>query len=159
MSVLPNRFVYSILTQDQYLAMSSSELKNVGLKATLPRIKILEIMQKNRADHMRAEEVYQALREGGEDVGLATVYRVLTQFEDAGLVIRHHFEGGHAVFELNEGHHHDHLVCVKSGKVIEFTDPVIEERQQAIAKKYGFKMTDHTLIIYGVSSEYQDNED
>ncbi len=139
--------------------MSSSELKNVGLKATLPRIKILEIMQKNRADHMRAEEVYQALREGGEDVGLATVYRVLTQFEDAGLVIRHHFEGGHAVFELNEGHHHDHLVCVKSGKVIEFTDPVIEERQQAIAKKYGFKMTDHTLIIYGVSSEYQDNED
>ena len=139
--------------------MSSSELKNVGLKATLPRIKILEIMQKNRADHMRAEEVYQALREGGEDVGLATVYRVLTQFEDAGLVIRHHFEGGHAVFELNEGHHHDHLVCVKSGKGIEFTDSVIEERQKAIAKEHGFKMTDHTLIIYGVSAEHQDDND
>ena len=139
--------------------MSSSELKNAGLKATLPRIKILEIMQKNRAEHMRAEEVYQALREEGEDVGLATVYRVLTQFEDAGLVIRHHFEGGHAVFELNEGHHHDHLVCVKSGKVIEFTDPIIEERQKAIAKEHGFKMTDHTLIIYGVSAEYQDDND
>lgn len=139
--------------------MSSSELKNAGLKATLPRIKILEIMQRNRDEHMRAEEVYQALREDGEDVGLATVYRVLTQFEDAGLIIRHHFEGGHAVFELNEGHHHDHLVCVKSGKVIEFTDPVIEERQKAIAKEHGFKMTDHTLIIYGVSPEYQDEAD
>ena len=108
---------------------------------------------------MRAEEVYQALHEEGEDVGLATVYRVLTQFEDAGLVIRHHFEGGHAVFELNEGRHHDHLVCVKSGRVIEFTDPVIEERQKAIAKEHGFKMTDHTLIIYGVSAEYQEAED
>ena len=139
--------------------MSSSELKNAGLKATLPRIKILEIMQKNREAHMRAEEIYQALREDGEDVGLATVYRVLTQFEDAGLVIRHHFEGGHAVFEFNEGRHHDHLVCVKSGKVIEFTDPIIEERQKAIAKEHGFKMTDHTLIIYGVSAEYQDADD
>lgn len=139
--------------------MSSSELKNAGLKATLPRIKILEIMQENRAGHMRAEEVYQALRDEGEDVGLATVYRVLTQFEDAGLVIRHHFEGGHAVFELNEGHHHDHLVCIKSGNVIEFTDPIIEERQKVIAKEHGFKMTDHTLIIYGVSAEYQEAED
>ncbi|PCH60283.1 MAG: ferric iron uptake transcriptional regulator [Gammaproteobacteria bacterium] len=139
--------------------MSSSELKSAGLKATLPRIKILEIMQKNREAHMRAEEVYQALREDGEDVGLATVYRVLTQFEDAGLVIRHHFEGGHAVFEFNEGRHHDHLVCVKSGKVIEFTDPIIEERQKAIAKEHGFKMTDHTLIIYGVSADYQDADD
>lgn len=139
--------------------MSTSELKNAGLKATLPRIKILEIMQKNRAGHMRAEEVYQALRDEGEDVGLATVYRVLTQFEDAGLVIRHHFEGGHAVFELDEGHHHDHLVCVKSGNVIEFTDPIIEERQKAIAKEHGFKMTDHTLVIYGVSAEFQEPED
>jgi len=108
---------------------------------------------------MRAEEVYQMLREDGEDVGLATVYRVLTQFEDAGLVIRHHFEGGHAVFEFDEGPHHDHLVCVKSGKVIEFTDPIIEERQKTIAKEHGFKMTDHTLIIYGVSAEHQKPED
>ncbi len=139
--------------------MSSSELKNAGLKATLPRIKILEILQRNRDQHMRADDVHLTLREEGEDVGLATVYRVLTQFEDAGLVIRHHFEGGHAVFELNEGHHHDHLVCIKSGKVIEFTDPIIEERQKAIAKEHGFKMTDHTLVIYGISEEYQDDND
>ena len=139
--------------------MSSSELKNAGLKATLPRIKILEILQRNRDQHMRADDVHLTLREEGEDVGLATVYRVLTQFEDAGLVIRHHFEGGHAVFELNEGHHHDHLVCIKSGKVIEFTDPIIEERQKAIAKEHGLKMTDHTLVIYGISEEYQDDND
>lgn len=139
--------------------MSSTDLKSAGLKATLPRIKILEILQKNRDEHMRAEEVYQALREDGEDVGLATVYRVLTQFENAGLVMRHHFEGGHAVFELNEGPHHDHLVCIKSGKVIEFSDPIIEQRQRAIAEAHGFKMTDHVLVIYGVSPEFQEEND
>ncbi|MDP1707562.1 MAG: ferric iron uptake transcriptional regulator [Gammaproteobacteria bacterium] len=135
--------------------MEAHDLKKAGLKATLPRIKILEMLEGSETRHMSAEDVYKTLLEGGEDVGLATVYRVLTQFESAGLVSRHHFEGGHSMFELNEGKHHDHILCVKCGKVEEFVDEVIEERQRAIAKKKGFSMTDHALHIYGVCSNCQ----
>ena len=113
--------------------MESRELKKAGLKATLPRIKILEMLEDTKNRHMSAEDVYKALLESGEDVGLATVYRVLTQFEAAGLVSRHHFESGHSVFEMNEGSHHDHILCVKCGKIEEFVDDVIEDRQRAIA--------------------------
>jgi Fur family ferric uptake transcriptional regulator len=130
--------------------MESQDLKNAGLKATLPRIKILNFLEQSRVRHMSAEDVYKALLESGEEVGLATVYRVLTQFEQAGLVTRHHFEGGQSVFELNEGKHHDHILCIKCGKVDEFVDKVIEERQQSIAREKGYEMTDHSLYIYGI---------
>lgn len=133
----------------------SRDLKSAGLKATLPRIKILQMLENSPARHLSAEDVYKNLLEGGEDVGLATVYRVLTQFESAGLVSRHHFEGGHSMFELNEGKHHDHILCVKCGKVEEFVDEMIEERQRAIAKKAGFSMTDHSLYIYGICAACQ----
>lgn len=132
---------------------TSQELKKAGLKATLPRIKILNILEAERGRHMSAEDVYKALLDSGEDVGLATVYRVLTQFEAAELVRRHHFEGGHSVFELNEGHHHDHILCVKCGKVVEFMDNTIEDRQRAIARQHGFEITDHSLYIYGVCGD------
>ncbi len=135
--------------------MESRELKKAGLKATLPRIKILEMLEDTKNRHMSAEDVYKALLESGEDVGLATVYRVLTQFEAAGLVSRHHFESGHSVFEMNEGSHHDHILCVKCGKIEEFVDDVIEDRQRAIAKKAGFAMTDHSLYIYGICNACQ----
>lgn len=135
--------------------VESADLKKAGLKATLPRLKILEILEQNPHLHMRAEDVYKSLLETGDDVGLATVYRVLTQFEAAGLVTRHHFEGGHAVFELNQGPHHDHIVCVSCGKVDEFMDEVIEERQRAIAKKFGYTMNDHALNIYGTCAACQ----
>jgi Fur family ferric uptake transcriptional regulator len=128
----------------------SQQLKDAGLKITLPRLKILQIMEQSVEHHFSAEGVYKALLEMGEDVGLATVYRVLTQFESAGLIHRHNFEGGHSVFELNQGQHHDHLVCVKCGRVEEFIDELIEQRQQMIAERAGFKMTDHALNIYGV---------
>jgi len=131
----------------------TSDLKKAGLKATLPRIKILQILEQNQLRHMRAEDVYKVLLEGGEDVGLATVYRVLTQFEAAGLVTRHHFEGGQSIFEINQGRHHDHILCVSCGRVDEFTDESIEERQQAIAKKAGYEITDHCLYIYGICAE------
>jgi Fur family ferric uptake transcriptional regulator len=130
--------------------MQNQELREAGLKVTLPRVKILEILEDHEPRHMSAEDMYKALLESGEDIGLATVYRVLTQFETAGLVTRHHFEGGHSVFEINEGGHHDHIVCVKCGRVDEFTDEVIEERQRAIADKTGYEMTDHSLYIYGI---------
>ena len=130
--------------------MKNLELKKAGLKATLPRLKILELLEKDDARHMSAEDVYKKLLEIGEDVGLATVYRVLTQFESAGLVSRHHFEGGHSVFELNEGTHHDHLVCEKCGKVEEFYEETIESCQHKVAEKLGYKMTDHSLYIYGI---------
>lgn len=133
----------------------SRDLKSAGLKATLPRIKILQMLERSPARHLSAEDVYKSLLEGGEDVGLATVYRVLTQFESAGLVSRHHFEGGHSMFELNEGKHHDHILCVRCGKVEEFMDEMIEERQRAIAKKAGFSMTDHSLYIYGICAACQ----
>lgn len=127
----------------------SKDLKKAGLKATLPRLKILGILEEAHDRHMAAEDVYKALLEAGEEVGVATVYRVLTQFEDAGLVIRHNF-GDRAVYELNQGGHHDHMVCVKCGKVFEFMDTAIEERQQRVAKDAGFVIEDHTLYLYGV---------
>ena len=135
--------------------METKDLKKAGLKATLPRIKILSLLEGNTVRHVSAEDVYKALLESGEDLSLATVYRVLTQFEQAGLVTRHHFEGGHSVFELNEGGHHDHILCVKCGKVDEFVDKVIEDRQQKIAKDKGYNMTDHSLYIFGICSQCQ----
>ena len=135
--------------------MESSELRKAGLKVTLPRVKILDIMEAGSNRHQSAEDVYKALLDMGEDIGLATVYRVLTQFESAGLVKRHHFEGGHSVFELNEGTHHDHILCVKCGKVDEFVDETIEMRQKDIAKKLGYEMTDHCLYMYGICSNCQ----
>lgn len=128
----------------------SQQLKDAGLKITMPRLKILQILEQSRDHHLSAESVYKALLDMGEDVGLATVYRVLTQFEAAGLVARHNFEGGHSVFELSQGEHHDHLVCVKCGRVEEFIDEIIEQRQRMIAEEANFKMTDHALNIYGL---------
>ncbi len=125
-----------------------TELKNTGLKATLPRLKILEIFQMGKQRHMTAEDVFRVLLEDRSDVGLATVYRVLTQFEQAGLLNRSNFESGKAVYELNEGQHHDHLVCLDCGKVEEFHDVEIENRQHAVAKAQGFTIADHSLSIY-----------
>ena len=126
----------------------TDEIKNSGLKATLPRIKILEIFQKSELRHLTAEDVYKTLLIEGADIGLATVYRVLTQFEQAGLLSRNHFETGKAVFELNEGRHHDHLVCLNCGRVKEFFDAQIEERQHAIARERGFALQEHSLALY-----------
>jgi Fur family ferric uptake transcriptional regulator len=128
---------------------SPHELKSIGLKATLPRLKILEIFRAGRHRHMSAEDVYRELLAVNEDVGLATVYRVLTQFEQAGLLHRSNFESGKAVFELNEGSHHDHLVCLQCGHVEEFYDADIERRQQRIARDHGFELQDHALALYG----------
>lgn len=124
------------------------ELKKAGLKVTLPRLKVLGLLEAADEHHMSAEDVYKALLESGDDVGLATVYRVLTQFESAGLVLRHNFEGGHAVFELAKDEHHDHMVDTVSGKVIEFFDPIIEQRQRAIAEEHGYELVDHNLTLY-----------
>ena len=124
------------------------ELKNTGLKATLPRLKILEVFQRGKNRHMTAEDIYRLLLEERSDVGLATVYRVLTQFEQAGILIRSHFESGKAVYELDEGQHHDHLVCLDCGKVEEFYDAEIEKRQHAVAKAKGFTIADHALSLY-----------
>jgi Fur family ferric uptake transcriptional regulator len=129
--------------------VETSDLRKAGLKVTLPRMKILEILETNETRHMSAEDVYKVLLDAQEDIGLATVYRVLTQFEAAGLVTRHHFEGGHSVFELNEGHHHDHIVCVQCGSVVEFLDQTIERCQEQVANREGFRIRDHSLIIYG----------
>ncbi|TFW17030.1 ferric iron uptake transcriptional regulator [Duganella callida] len=129
------------------------DLKASGLKATLPRIKILEIFQNSEVRHLTAEDVYKILLADNMDVGLATVYRVLTQFEQAGLLNRNHFETGKAIFELNAGSHHDHLVCVDCGRVEEFFDEAIEERQHAIAKERGFKIAEHALAIYGTCTK------
>ncbi|MFN7276987.1 MAG: ferric iron uptake transcriptional regulator, partial [Betaproteobacteria bacterium] len=126
-----------------------SDLKNIGLKATLPRLKILNLFENSDQRHLTAEEVYKLLMAEGMDVGLATVYRVLTQFEQAGLLARHHFESGKAVFELNEGGHHDHLVCLQCGHVEEFYDPQIEKRQEEIARERGFAIHEHSLQLYG----------
>lgn len=137
--------------------METQELRNAGLKVTVPRIKILEILEKQQQDdrHLSAEQVYKILLAEGEEIGLATVYRVLTQFEAAGLVNRHHFEGGNSIFELNDGSHHDHIVCVKCGKVDEFTDELIEKRQEEIAQAHGFSLTEHSLSLYGYCSACQ----
>ncbi|MCY4452672.1 MAG: ferric iron uptake transcriptional regulator [Immundisolibacterales bacterium] len=139
--------------------MQSADLKRAGLKATLPRLRILEILEDSSDLHVTAEDVYGRLRAGGESIGLATVYRVLTQFEQAGLVIRHNFDGGSAVFELAAGEHHDHLVCVRCSRVTEFVDETIERRQRKIAADAGFSMTDHSLIIYGVCTDCQRDSD
>lgn len=128
--------------------MENQELRKAGLKVTLPRIKILQILEASPTHHMSAEDVYKALLEAGEDVGLATVYRVLTQFETAGLVSRLHFDSGHSVFELAKGDHHDHMVCMDTGKVIEFMDEDIEKLQQEIARKHGYDLVDHSLVLY-----------
>jgi Fur family transcriptional regulator, ferric uptake regulator len=130
-------------------ALSSTDLKASGLKATLPRLKILEIFQNSAVRHLTAEDVYKILLTENMDVGLATVYRVLTQFEQAGLLARNHFETGKAIFELNEGTHHDHLVCLDCGLVEEFYDEEIEKRQQTVALQRGFKIAEHALAIYG----------
>lgn len=130
--------------------MDNSDLKKAGLKITLPRVKILQILESGAAHHLSAEDVYRILLDSGEDIGLATVYRVLTQFEEAGLVTRHNFAEGHSVFELDHGMHHDHLVCVKCGRVEEFVDQAIEERQKYVAKQAGYEITDHSLNIYGI---------
>lgn len=137
--------------------MDNSQLRNAGLKVTLPRMKILQILEQAPNRHMSAEDVYKMLIEQGDDVGLATVYRVLTQFEQAGLVLRHHFEGGHSVFELDEQGHHDHLVCLRCNKVVEFVDETIEQRQKAIAEKHKMTLTDHSLYLYGICEKCSKN--
>ena len=128
--------------------MENQELKKAGLKVTLPRVKILQILENAEPRHLSAEDVYKILLESGDDVGIATVYRVLTQFEAAGLVERHNFDGGHAVFEVANGEHHDHMVCIDSGAVIEFKNDLIEEEQEKIAKEHGYKIVDHKLVLY-----------
>lgn len=132
------------------MAPESQDIKDAGLKITLPRVKILQILESSNVHHMSAEDVYKALLANGEEIGLATVYRVLTQFEDAGLVVRHNFEGGHSIFEVAKDEHHDHIVCVKCGKVEEFHDEEIESRQKTVADQMGFELTDHNLNLYGM---------
>ena len=136
--------------------MESSDLKKAGLKVTLPRMKILEFLEATDERHHSAENIYKTLLNDGEEIGLATVYRVLTQFEAAGLVERHHFESGQAVFELNEKGHHDHIVCVSCGKVEEFYDEMIETRQREVAASKGYEVTDHSLILYGMCPDCKD---
>lgn len=128
--------------------MESQDLRNAGLKVTLPRLKILEMLERSATRHLSAEDIYKKLIDSGEEIGLATVYRVLTQFETAGLVVRHHFEGGHAVFELASGNHHDHMVCMDTGKVVEFYSEEIEKLQKQIAEKHGYIIEDHNLVLY-----------
>lgn len=149
---------FNFVTEWRYFVVDSKdnvELKKAGLKVTLPRIKILNILESAENRHISAEDIYKQLLESGDDVGLATVYRVLTQFEAAGLVLRHHFETEHAVFELNDSEHHDHLVCIKCGLVEEFVDPVIEKRQQEVATEMNFTITDHYLNLYGYCKNCQ----
>ncbi len=124
------------------------ELRKAGLKITLPRLKILEILEGTRQRHMSAEDIYKNLLASGDDIGLATVYRVLTQFEAAGLVTRHNFESGHSIFELDDGVHHDHMVCIETGDVVEFVSEDIERLQSEIAAKHGYEILDHSLVLY-----------
>lgn len=135
------------------MAVESTDLKKAGLKVTLPRMKILEILEKDHDKHLSAEDIYRLLLDDNQEIGLATVYRVLTQFEAAGLIKRHHFESGQAVFEVDTGDHHDHLVCIKCGKVIEFMDDIIEERQESVAKAHNFELKEHSMILYGICSD------
>jgi Fur family ferric uptake transcriptional regulator len=129
--------------------METADIKNAGLKVTLPRMKILELLESSANRHLKAEDIYKMLLDSGEEIALATVYRVLTQFETAGLVTRHHFDGGHAVFEIDDGEHHDHLVDISTGRVVEFYDEIIEQRQKEIAADYDFTITEHTMVLYG----------
>lgn len=128
--------------------LQRQELRKAGLKVTLPRLKILEILETGKDRHLSAEDIYKQLLETGEDIGLATVYRVLTQFEAAGLVTRHNFEGGHSVFEMDDGEHHDHMVCIETGDVIEFMNDEIERIQKEIAKEHDYELVDHSLVLY-----------
>lgn len=130
------------------MAEENQELRKAGLKVTLPRVKILQMLESSENHHMSAEDVYKSLMDAGDDVGLATVYRVLTQFESAGLVERHNFDGGHSVFEIARGEHHDHMVCMDSGEVIEFHNEEIEQLQMQIADEHGFELADHSLVLY-----------
>lgn len=130
------------------MADENQELRKAGLKVTLPRVKILQMLESSEQHHMSAEDVYKALMEQGDDVGLATVYRVLTQFESAGLVVRHNFDSGHSVFEVSRGDHHDHMVDLDSGAIIEFHNDEIEALQKRIAADYGYELTDHSLVLY-----------
>ena len=130
------------------MSKENIELKKAGLKATLPRIRILEILEQYKDDHLSAEDIYKELIKAGEDVGLATVYRVLTQFESAGMIMRHNFEEGRAIYEIMPDDHHDHMVCLESGKVIEFHDEMIEKRQEEIAKAHGYELVDHSMVLY-----------
>lgn len=130
-------------------AYSNKDLKSAGLKVTLPRLSVLEILERADPHHLSAEDVYKALLENGSDIGLATVYRVLTQFEAAGLVMRHHFDGGQAMFELDTGDDHDHIVCLKTGKVSEFKDEIIEQRLKEIAEELGYELNEHKIVLYG----------
>ena len=125
-----------------------AELKKAGLKVTLPRLRILELLEDGDKAHLSAEEIYRRLIDAGDEVGLATVYRVLTQFEQAGICIRHNFEEGHAVYELTPSDHHDHMVCLDTGDVIEFTDDIIEERQKKLASELGYEIIDHSMVLY-----------
>lgn len=134
------------------------ELRKAGLKITLPRLKILEILESDSNRHLSAEDIYRDLLDSGEEIGLATVYRVLTQFEAAGLVTRHNFEGGHSVFELDDGEHHDHMVCVETGEVIEFTSEEIERLQHEVAEEHGFELLDHSLVLYVRRGDAKDDE-
>ncbi|WP_076419141.1 ferric iron uptake transcriptional regulator [Colwellia sp. UCD-KL20] len=136
----------------------NEELKRAGLKITLPRVKILSILQDPANQHISAEDVYKILLEQHEEIGLATVYRVLNQFDDAGIVSRHHFEGGKSVFELSHKKHHDHLVCLKCGKVVEFEDELIEQRQLDISKEHNIKLTNHSLYLYGECNDVEECE-
>lgn len=141
------------------MALENQELRKAGLKVTLPRVKIYQILERaGEGDHFSAEDIYKKLMDLGEDVGLATVYRVLTQFEAAGLVSRHHFEGGHSVFELARDDDHDHIVCVKSGQVREFSDPRLNALLEEIAESMGFTITDRTLYLYGVSKDHSEDQ-
>ena len=130
------------------MSKENIELKKAGLKATLPRIRILEVLEQHKDDHLSAEDIYKELIKAGEDVGLATVYRVLTQFESAGMIMRHNFEEGRAIYEIMPDDHHDHMVCLESGKVIEFHDEMIEKRQEEIAKAHGYEIVDHSMVLY-----------
>ena len=130
------------------MSKENIELKKAGLKATLPRIRILEVLEQHKDDHLSAEDIYKELINAGEDVGLATVYRVLTQFENAGIVIKHSFESSKSVYELNNSDHHDHMVCLETGDIIEFHDELIEARQEEIAKKHGYDLIDHSMVLY-----------
>jgi len=125
-----------------------SDLKKAGLKVTLPRLRILELLEDKKEMHLSAEDIYKKLLEAGEDVGLATVYRVLTQFEQAGIVVKNNFEEGRAVYELHQDQHHDHMVCVETGKIIEFHDEIIEQRQSDVAKDLGYVIVDHSMVLY-----------
>ncbi|PKG38584.1 ferric iron uptake transcriptional regulator [Psychromonas sp. Urea-02u-13] len=131
------------------MSLENQALKDAGLKVTSPRVKILRLLQLPENQHLSAEDLYKKLLSQGDEVGVATVYRVLNQFDDAGIVTRHHFEGGKSVFELTHQEHHDHLVCLKCGEVIEFNDDLIEKQQELIAKKFGIKLTNHSLYLYG----------